>query len=133
MKRVVVVEEDPLASRAAAAILHDLDCEVETVTEPKGALRPRRRARPDAILISDNFDSMSASAFVHACRQTRRLADVSIVVMAVTPRAAIDAIREGAHACIRKPVDTGGVFVALHDVLRGPKRGDKHDRRSPPR
>ncbi|HEY3063592.1 MAG TPA: response regulator [Chloroflexota bacterium] len=122
MKRVVVVEEDPAARVAAAAILHDLDCEVDAMAEAKSALTQRRRTPPDAILISNSLASMPASAFVRTCREIPRLARVPIIVMAVSPRAAIEAIREGAHACIRKPVDTGGVFVALSDVLRQPRR-----------
>ena len=38
---------------------------------------------------------------------------------AVTPRAAVEAIRMGARGYIRKPVDSGGVMSALHDLLRG--------------
>jgi DNA-binding NtrC family response regulator len=122
MKRVAVVEEDPVARLAAVAALHDLDCEVETLADPKRVLLDRPRIPLDAILISNSLASMPASAFVRACRQIPRLANVPIIVMAVSPRATIEAIREGAHACIKKPVDAGGVFVALNDVLRQPKR-----------
>jgi hypothetical protein len=43
--------------------------------------------------------------------------------MAVTPRTAIDAIREGAQGCIRKPLDTGGAVVALSTVVRQYSQG----------
>jgi len=118
MKRVVVVDEDPVSRQAASTILHDLHCDVETVSDGASALTRLGRTPPDAYLVSGSLSSMPASSFVHACRQTPRLAHVRIVVMAVTPRAEIEAIREGAQGCIRKPVDTGGVVAALGDVLR---------------
>jgi CheY-like chemotaxis protein len=118
VKRVVVADEDPVSRQAAAAVLHDLDCDVETVADAASVLRHLRRTPPDAYLVSGSLSSMPTSDFVHVCKETPRLADVPIVVMAVTPRAAIDAIREGARGCIRKPVDTGGVVAALSDVLR---------------
>ena len=42
--------------------------------------------------------------------------------MAVTPRAAVNAIRMGARGCIRKPVDAGGVMAALQPFLWERKR-----------
>src|SRR5215207_7795060 len=106
MKRVVVVDEDRISRQTAAAVLHDLHWQVETVADGPTALRRPHRKPPDAFLVSGSLPSMSASTFVQTCRQDPRLAHVPIVVMAVTPRASIDAIREGAQGCVRKPLDT---------------------------
>jgi CheY-like chemotaxis protein len=122
MPRVVVVDEDPVSRDSAAAILHGLDCDVEIETDAPSALRRTRRP-PDAYLVSGSLRSMPVSAFVHACRQSPRLANVPIVVMAVTPRGAIDAIREGAQGCIRKPLDTSGAVAALSLALRQDSHG----------
>jgi ActR/RegA family two-component response regulator len=47
--------------------------------------------------------------------------------MAVTPRAAVNAIRMGARGCIRKPVDTGGVMAALQPLLSEHPRRERVD------
>ena len=125
MKRVVVVDEDPVSRAATAAVLHDLHFEVETIPTRGRALERRWRTPPAACLIAESSESMTASEFVQACRQHPQFEDVPIIVVATSPRTSIDAIREGACACIRKPVDEGSVFAALSDAL-WPKQ--KHPR-----
>lgn len=117
MKRVVLVDADLVSRAATAAILHTLEFEVETISTGTRALARRRKTRPAACLVAETSQSMTASEFVHACRHHPRFENVPIVVMSVSPRNSIDAIREGAHACIRKPVDEGSVYAALSDVL----------------
>jgi DNA-binding NtrC family response regulator len=131
MKRVVVVDEDPVAREAAVAILHDLECTVEIVADVRSALKRLRRTPPDAYLVAETSTSIPASAFVRACHQTPRSEHVPIVVMAVTPRAAIDAISEGAHGCIRKPFDSGSMYVALSDVLNSKPKSRRPHRKLP--
>src|SRR2546430_2317690 len=61
----------------------------------------------DTVLVGLNIPDMADGAFVAACHQEAQCSGVPVVVMAVTPRAAVDAIRMGARGCIRKPVDMG--------------------------
>jgi DNA-binding NarL/FixJ family response regulator len=72
---------------------------------------------PDACLVSNTLAGMPTTRFVRECRQRRDLQDMTIVVMAVTPRAAIEVIREGAQGCVRKPLDSGSAYAALDTVL----------------
>src|SRR5205823_9009910 len=86
MKRVVLVDADPVSRAATAAVLHSLEFEVETISTSTRALERRRRTRPAACLIAETSQSMTASEFVHACRQHPRFENVPIVVMSVSPR-----------------------------------------------
>jgi DNA-binding NarL/FixJ family response regulator len=98
--------------------------------EPEAALSVLGRVRFDAVLVSASLPLMTASTFVDELRREERLADVPVVVMAVTPRAAIDAIRAGARGCIRKPIDVGGVVSTLSPILKGCTRAQRR-RRAP--
>src|SRR5437879_13572379 len=118
MKHILLVDDDAATCVAASAILQDLQCAVETVTDGRAALKSLRRTVPDAVLVGLNIPDMAGGAFVEACHQEPCCSDVPVVVMAVTRRAAIDAIRMGARGCIRKPVDMGGVVAALQPFLQ---------------
>jgi CheY-like chemotaxis protein len=118
MKRILLVDDDAAGCEATRAILRDLECAVETVADGGAALKWLRRAVPDAVLVGVNIPDMAGGAFVEACQQEPRCGDVPVVVMAVTPRAAIEAIRMGARGCIGKPVDMGGVVATLQPLLR---------------
>jgi CheY-like chemotaxis protein len=117
MKRILVVDDDDATYEAARVVLEALECVVERVADGGAALKCLRRVTPDAVLVSLNIPEMAESAFVRACHDDPCCSDVPVVVMAVTPRAAVDAIRLGARGCIRKPVDTGGVLAALQPLL----------------
>jgi CheY-like chemotaxis protein len=117
MTRILVVDDDVASCEAATAILHELGCAVETMADGDTALDRLRHVVPDALLVGLNIPEMVGGAFVQACHQDPRCSDVPVVVMAVTPRAAVDAIRVGARGCIRKPVDTGCLVMALQPLL----------------
>jgi len=117
MNRILLVDDDVASCNATSAILRDLDCLVEIAPDGHTALRRLRWTVPDAVLVGLNIPDMSGGAFVEACHHEPRCRNVPVVVMAVTPRAAVDAIRMGARGCIRKPVDMGGVMAALQPLL----------------
>ena len=118
MKRILLVDDDAATCEAATVILRELECAVETVADGSTALKRLRHTIPDAILFGLNIPDMAGGAFVEACHQEPRCGGVPVVVMAVTPRASVDAIRVGARGCIRKPVDMGGVVAALQPWLQ---------------
>jgi len=126
MKHILLVDDDVASCAAATEILLELECAVETVADGGVALKRLRRAVPDAVLVGLNIPEMVGSAFVEACHQEPRCRDVPVVVMAVTPRAAVDAIRMGARGCIRKPVDMGGLMATLQPLLHAKPVEDRN-------
>lgn len=111
--RILVVDENPCTRRDSVATLLGLECAADTAADASAALAKLKRVKFDAVLLSASIPDASASVFVERLRQDEALSMVPVVVAAVTPRAAIDAIRVGARACIRKPVDAGGLISAL--------------------
>jgi CheY-like chemotaxis protein len=131
MKRILLVDDDAASCEAATAVLHDLECAVETVANGGEALKCLRRTVPDAVLVSLNISEMAEGAFVEACHHQPHCSDVPVVVMAVTPRAAVDAIRMGARGCVKKPVELGGLIATLSPLLQDQPRLKIATNRSP--
>jgi CheY-like chemotaxis protein len=117
MKRILVVDDDAASREAARDILTKLGCAVETAVDACGALDRLQSELPDVVLVGLNIADMAGGAFVCACHQDSRCSGVPVVVMAATPRAAVNAIRLGARGCIRKPVDTGRLVSGLLPYL----------------
>jgi CheY-like chemotaxis protein len=118
MKRILVVDDDVRCREATSLILQqEFECTVDTAADGGAALERLHYTVPDAVLVSVNIPAMAGAAFVQACQNDPVCGGVPIVVMAVTPRAAVEAIRMGARGCIRKPVDSGGVVAALRPLL----------------
>jgi len=117
IKRILVIDDNAASCQAAAALLRELGCAVETMADARTALDRLRHVVPDALLVDLNIPAMAGGAFVQTCHEDPRCSGVPVLVMAVTPRAAVDAIRMGARGCIRKPVDTGGLVTALQPLL----------------
>jgi two-component system response regulator RegX3 len=117
MKHILLVDDDIAGCEATTEILVELEWAVEIVNDGGTALERLRQSVPDAVLVGLNIPDMVGGAFVVACHQEPCCRDVPVVVMAVTPRAAVDAIRLGARGCIKKPVDMGSVVAALQPLL----------------
>jgi CheY-like chemotaxis protein len=115
--RVLIVDDDARTCDAACEVLEELGCTVSGAAGARQAWRALRRARPDAALVSNSLPEMVGSSFVEEWRHDPRGADVPIVVMAATPRAAVDAIRAGARGVIKKPIDPAGVVTCLSELL----------------
>jgi CheY-like chemotaxis protein len=126
MYRILVVDEDRISRKEAAVTLRGFDCRVRTVVEPNAALTVLRQVRFDAVLVSASLPDMTPSAFVDAVREDVCLSSMPVVVMAATPRTAVDAIRAGARGCIRKPVDVGAVASALPPLLKARARRPRY-------
>ncbi len=118
MKRILVVDDDVACREATTLILQQqFECAVDTASDGGAALERLHYIVPDAVLVGLNRPAMAGGAFMKTCQEDPVCGGVPIVVMAVTPRAAIEAIRMGARGCIRKPVDSGGVVSALHPLF----------------
>jgi two-component system chemotaxis response regulator CheY len=128
MKRILVVDDDAASCETATLILQqEFECAVETAADGAAALDSLSHTLPDAVLVSLNLPAMSGGAFMQACQQDLRCRGVPILVLGVTPLAAVDAIRLGARGFIRKPIDAGGVMGTLHHVLWGAETQPAHE------
>jgi DNA-binding NtrC family response regulator len=117
MKRILILTEDPAARASTERTLVELGYDVESRRTPAKAMeRVRRRRRPSAVIVDVGLASGGCSTFIEACRREARPAEMPILVMAATPRTAVDAIRAGAQGCVKAPVDSATLVPMLLQV-----------------
>jgi DNA-binding NtrC family response regulator len=117
MKPILILTEDPATRASTQRTLVELGYDVEFRRTPAMAMeRVRRRRRPGAVIVDVQLASGGCSTFIKACRREARPAEMPILVMATTPRAAVDAIRAGAQGCVKAPVDSATLVPMLLQV-----------------
>jgi two-component system, cell cycle response regulator len=117
MKRILILTEDPATRASTRRTLLELGYDVELRGSPAKAMeRVRRRRRPSAVIVDVRLGSCGCSTFIEACRREARPAEMPILVLAATPRAAVDAIRAGAQGCVKAPVDSATLLPMLLQV-----------------
>src|SRR5207302_355431 len=72
--------------------------------------------RPLAVLVDARLGDSTCADVVSDCRAELSRHDMPILVMAATPRAALEAIRAGAQGCVRAPVDASILKPMLTQV-----------------
>ena len=116
MRHILVVTTDSETRARAARAVAELGYSVKFGRTPLKALGLVQRRRPAAVIVDVQLTSQGCSTFVEACRREVSPAEMPILVMAATPRAAIDAIRAGAQGCIKAPVDPATLLPMLSQV-----------------
>ena len=116
MKRILVVTSDSATRASARRTLVDLGYAVQFAPTGAKAVDRVRRRRPAAVMVDVGLASQSCPAFVEACRREASRADMPILVMAPTPRAAVDAIRAGAQGCVRTPFEPATLLPMLSQI-----------------
>ena len=96
MKRILVVSTNSATRASSGRALAELGYRVEFGCTAVQAMERVRHRPPAAVMVDLHLPSPGCRDFVEACRREDRLADVPILVMAATPRAAIAAIHAGA-------------------------------------
>src|SRR3712207_3290142 len=81
VKRVLVVDDDPGVLGLVAEMLRGDGYEVETAQNGVEALAKLREHEPDVVVTDLVMPVMDGLALIKACRATRHLADVPIVVL----------------------------------------------------
>lgn len=116
MKRILVVTTDSATRASTTRALAELGYRVEFDRTPSKAVERVKRRPPAGVMVDVQLPSQGCCAFVEACRQEVSGAEVPILVLAVTPRAAIGAIRAGAQGCVKAPVDLATLLPMLSQV-----------------
>jgi two-component system, cell cycle response regulator len=115
-KCVLVVTDDSATRASAAQALAELGYVVAFGRTPAKAVERVRRRPPAAVMVDARVASQGCPTFVEVCRREASPANMPILVMAATPRAAIDAIRAGAQGCVKAPVDSATLLPMLFQV-----------------
>lgn len=119
MKRVLVVDDEPMIRQLVADFLTEAGFVTEMAANGSEALRVIGRHKADAIVLDLMMPLLDATGFVELLRLNPRYAGIPIIVITAAYGAAEEAARLGAQACLTKPfeleelVETIGRFTGL--------------------
>ena len=115
MKRILLVEDDPLTRFAVAEVLRAANYEVETAGDGAEALDMVHARAPDAVVLDLVMPGADGWSFLLARSQDPAIANLPVVVTSGARHAPSDALRLGASACLSKPYDPDAlVQVVAH-------------------
>ncbi len=123
--RVLIADDDPASRRLLEVRLRPLECAVATAGNGEQALSAIRKDPPDLLLLDLQMPRMGGLEVLRALRKEGL--DVSTIVITAhgSIETAVEAMKEGAHDFITKPVDANHFDIVVRKALEreGLKRG----------
>lgn len=120
---ILVVEDDPDASRIAEGMLESLGCHVALASNAMEGLFLLSEGRPDLVLLDISLPDMNGVQFLDAARSMPEAKGVPVVVASAIYKADSHMTRQlrerGAFRYLEKPFSTRKLEQALRQVLPG--------------
>ena len=115
--RVLIVDDDPASRRLLEVRLRPLECDVATAGNGEQALDAIRKDLPDLVLLDLQMPKMGGIEVLRALG--REGIDVPTIVITAhgSIESAVEAMKEGAHDFITKPVDAKHFDIVVRKVL----------------
>jgi DNA-binding response OmpR family regulator len=120
IKRVLVVDDEPMIRQLAAECLAEAGYHVDTAANGSDALRVMRRHAPDLIVLDLMMPQLDATGFVERMRRQKRFAQVAVVIMTAAYGALDVAKRLGAQACVSKPFELDHLVAEVERLIGRP-------------
>ena len=125
MNRVLIVDDDPASRRLLEVRLRPLECDVATAGNGEQALTAIRKDSADLVLLDLEMPRMGGMEVLRALREEG--IDVTTIVITAhgSIATAVEAMKEGAHDFITKPIDAQHFDIVVRKALEreGLKRG----------
>lgn len=114
--QILVVSSDSTTRARTRDALAELGFGVDDTTTADDVLEHIRHCRPLAVLLDAQLGECKCAEVVAGCRGELSRDELPILVLARTPRAALDAIRAGAQGCVKAPVDISNLRPMLTQI-----------------
>ncbi len=115
--RVLIVDDDPASRRLLEVRLRPLECDVATAGNGEQALSAIHKDVPDLVLLDLQMPKMGGIEVLRALR--KQGIDVPTIVITAhgSIETAVEAMREGAHDFITKPLDASHFDIVVRKAL----------------
>jgi CheY-like chemotaxis protein len=106
--KVLVIEDNPIDSKLARAVVQTGGHDSFGQNSVEGALEALRAYRPDVILLDLNLPGIDGIRFARELRRYPDTCDIPIVAVTVYPHhyRRVDVLSAGCAICIFKPINT---------------------------
>lgn len=115
-KRILVVSTDTTTRARTRDALAELGFGVDCRSAAEDVVKHVRQRRPLAMLVDAQLGGHKCAEVVAGCRDELSRDEMPILILAGTPRAALDAIRAGAQGCVKAPVEVSTLSSMLTQV-----------------
>jgi len=117
MNRVLVVDDDPASRRLLEVRLRPLECDVATAGNGEQALAAIRKDVPDLVLLDLQMPKMGGIEVLRAVRKEGIDVPTIVITAHGSIETAVEAMKEGAHDFITKPVDGNHFDIVVRKAL----------------
>jgi DNA-binding NtrC family response regulator len=117
MNRVLVVDDDPASRRLLEVRLRPLECDVATAGNGEQALSAIRKDLPDLVLLDLQMPRMDGLEVLRAIRKEGIDVPTIVITAHGSIETAVEAMKEGAHDFITKPVDGNHFDIVVRKAL----------------
>jgi CheY-like chemotaxis protein len=116
--RVLVIEDNPIDSKLARAVVQMSGHDSSAQSSAEGALEALRAYRPDVILLDLNLPGIDGIRFAHELRQYPDTRGIPIIAVTAYPHQyrLEDVLSAGCALRIIKPIDTRELVDQLQAV-----------------
>ena len=115
--RVLIVDDDPASRRLLEVRLRPLECDVATANNGEQALSAIRKDPPDLVLLDLQMPKMGGIDVLRALRKEGIDVPTIVITAHGSIETAVEAMKEGAHDFITKPVDGNHFDIVVRKAL----------------
>jgi DNA-binding NtrC family response regulator len=125
MNRVLIVDDDPASRRLLEVRLRPLECDVATAGNGEQALSAIHKDPPDLVLLDLEMPRMGGMEVLRALRKEGIDVPTIVITAHGSIETAVEAMKEGAHDFITKPIDAKHFDIVVRKALEreGLRRG----------
>ena len=115
--RVLIVDDDPASRRLLEVRLRPLECDVATAGNGEQALSAIHKDRPDLVLLDLEMPRMGGMEVLRALRKEGIDVPTIVITAHGSIATAVEAMKEGAHDFITKPIDAKHFDIVVRKAL----------------
>jgi DNA-binding NtrC family response regulator len=115
--RVLIVDDDPASRRLLEIRLRPLECDVSTAGNGEQALAAIRKDVPDLVLLDLQMPKIGGIEVLRALRNEGINVPTVVITAHGSIQTAVEAMKEGAHDFITKPVDANHFDIVVRKAL----------------
>ena len=115
--RVLIVDDDAASRRLLEVRLRPLECDVATAGNGEQALTAIRKDVPDLVLLDLQMPKVGGIEVLRALRKEEINVPVIVITAHGSIETAVEAMKEGAHDFITKPVDANHFDIVVRKAL----------------
>ncbi len=119
-RKILVVDDEPLARRATIRLLTEAGYQVSAVATAEKALRACLREQFDGVVLDARLPGIDGAEAVRLLRSQGRFSRVVVASSYGVGSIEAAVLSAGALALLRKPLDIGRLIALLGDPIEAP-------------